>query len=110
MGGRGGVTTITGEKRGFSDQSLKEHYDKHAKEFPGISKKEYNERAIKFKEEKRSKDIEQFESQTGLTFKFNKRTNEFMIYKRDGEIMTYFNPKNPLSYWKTQRSKYEKKQ
>jgi pyocin large subunit-like protein len=108
MGGRGGITTISREKRGFSDKSLEKHYDKHAKEFPGISKKEYNECAIRFKEAKPSKDIEQFESLSGSTFKFNKRTNELIIYKNNGEIMTYFKPKNPASYWKTQRSNYEK--
>jgi pyocin large subunit-like protein len=109
MGGRGGVTTISSEKRGFSEQTLEKHYNKHAKDFPEISKNEYNKRAIKFKEETPNKDTEQFESRSGLTFKFKERTNEFMIYKRNGEIMTYFKPKNPLSYWKTQRSKYERK-
>jgi pyocin large subunit-like protein len=109
MGGRGGVTTISGEKKGFTDKSLDYHYNKHAKEFLGMSKNEYNEQAIAFKTEEQSKDIKQFESESGLIFKFKERTNEFMIYKRSGEVMTYFKPKNPLSYWETQRSKYEKK-
>jgi hypothetical protein len=32
--------------------------------------------------------------------------DEFLIYKSNKEIMTYFIPSNPIKYWDLQKEKY----
>ena len=109
MGGGGGGAGCSGDNspHGFSDESLNEHYAKHGKSFGSISKKDYENNALHFRDAIADVDIEYFSAPNGSTYKFNSRTNEFMVYMDTGEIITYFKPDNPAAYWMTQRVKYE---
>jgi pyocin large subunit-like protein len=109
MGGRGGGAGCDGgySAHGFSDESLNEHYLKHGKTFGPISKTEYQERALRFRNSLPSTDVEEFVAPNGSVYKYNTKTTEFMVYLDDGEIITYFKPDNPARYWMTQRVNYE---
>jgi len=72
-----------------------------------ISKAEYSSRAIHFRDAPIGRDIEQFVFSSGIIFKYNTKTNEFMIHKPNGEITTYLIPTNPIKYWATQKEQYE---
>ena len=109
MGGRGGAASFAGENshHGFSDESLNEHYAKHGKTFKSINKEEYAENALRFRDSLPSVDIEEFTASNGSVYKYNSRTKEFMVHLENGEIITYFKPNNPSTYWIKQRVMYE---
>jgi pyocin large subunit-like protein len=109
MGGRGSDAGCVGgySTHGFSDESLDEHYPKHGRTFGNISKAEYQERALGFRDSLPSAEVEEFVAPNGSIYKYNTRTAEFMVYLDDGEIITYFKPDNPTAYRMTQRVNYE---
>jgi pyocin large subunit-like protein len=109
MGGRGSGASRTqgASRKGFSEESLNKHYAKHSKEFAGLSKDEYAERAVEFRDKLPSVEIEEFTDANCSVYKFNSHTNEFMVYKENGEIITYFIPDNPSEYWMRQKAMYE---
>jgi pyocin large subunit-like protein len=109
MGGRGGDAGCAGGlyNHGFSEESLNEHHAKHGRTFGNISKVEYDEMARQFRDSLPSIDIEEFVAPNGSIYKYNKRTNEFMVHLESGEIITYFKPNNSYRYWMTQRKNYE---
>jgi len=93
---------------GFSEKLLEIHFQKHSDEFPGITKMEYNEKAIRFRDAQKERHIEELRAPDGITYRFNRLTNEFIMYKDDGEIITYFIPENPKAYWKSRKLEYMK--
>ena len=109
MGGRGGSAGCAGEgsPHGFSDESLNEHFAKHGKKFKGMSKQEYADKALQFRDSLPNVDVERFSAPNGSVYKFNTRTKEFMVHLENGEIITYFVPNNPSAYWMKQRVMYE---
>jgi pyocin large subunit-like protein len=109
MGGRGDAASCSGEywSRGFSDESLNEHYAKHGRTFGDISKEEYRKSAVQFRDSSPNVDVEEFTAQNESIYKYNTRTKEFMVHLDDGEIITYFKPDNPAVYWMKQRVNYE---
>jgi pyocin large subunit-like protein len=63
--------------------------------------------AVQLRDSLPNVDIEEFTAPNGSICKYNTRTNEFMVYLKDGEIVTYFKPKNSVKYWMAQRENYE---
>jgi pyocin large subunit-like protein len=111
MGGRGGKASQSpkseSRKDGFTEESLRNHFEKHREDFPGISEREYARRATEFRDAARTFEIEQFVAKNGITYRYNASSKEFIMFKEDGTIVTYYKPKNPDRYWMTQREKHE---
>jgi len=92
-----------------SNKKLKNHIDKHLKEFEGISEKEYIIKAKELLAADISESIEGFVDKDGFVFKYNNKTNDFAIGRPDGKISTLYKPIDKLEYWKGERIKHEPK-
>lgn len=60
---------------------------------------------IAFSNIKTDEDSETSKRKT-VHFKYDKTTNDFLIYKSDGEIVTLFKPEKGLDYWNKQVELY----
>jgi len=61
--------------------------------------------AAQFASRKNEPGVESFISKGGLTFVYEKITNNFLIQKDNGELMTFFKPTSS-TYWFDQRMKH----
>lgn len=82
-----------------SGQVLQKHYDKHLHEFDGISRQAYLERANALADAPLSDDIVQLVRSDGSISKYCFSTNEFVVVTADGNIRTFFKPKEKEAYW-----------
>ena len=82
-----------------SDTLLQSHYEKHIKEFDGISVQEYLKRANILADAPLSDDVVQLTRSDGSTSKYCYSTNEFVVVTAEGDIRTYFKPENKGAYW-----------
>ena len=105
MGGRqasGGNSKA--KKVGFPSESLDRHYEWHAKEYPGLSKNQYNNYAKKLRDKKLSKTIDEFWSDSRNSYyKYDNNNNDLVIYRKNGEIVTLFKPTAKDRYFENQR-------
>ena len=67
---------------------------------------EYEAEAVGFRDSLPTLNTEEFVSEDGLTFKYDRINNDFLIYKPNGEIITMYKPDRGLSYWKDQVDLY----
>lgn len=86
------------------------HWNKHRKEFGNISKSTYLNKARTLLGKPIGKNILEKKSTKKFNgkhryYKYDKSTNEFLSVERNGNtdtIITYFKPKDGISYWKRQ--------
>lgn len=77
------------------------HFYFHADEFGFTLITEYSRAALEFARASND-DIISFtanETKNWSTYKYNKKTNEFMIISRNGKIVTYYPPTRGLEYF-----------
>jgi pyocin large subunit-like protein len=115
MGGWGGSShNSTSSKQysinGFSVLTRRRHYDEHGKDYNVDSVSEYEKIAVKFRNKKTDSDIHEFVSSSGLRFKYDRKNNDFLIYKENGEIVTLYKPEKGYDYWERQVQKYGTKE
>jgi hypothetical protein len=58
---------------------------------------------------KNTKTTERFTDSKGVTRVYDKKTNTFGSYTKDGKTKTFFKPDRGVNYWKDQKKKYGKK-
>jgi len=58
----------------------------------------YSQAAVKFGKNN-ERGILAFKAESGSTYKYNPKTNEFTIISRDGKIVTYYNPDKGIKYF-----------
>ena len=85
-----------------SQEKFDQHYQKHGREFGGISQNEYLQKAndlivsaaatVKTKEEKTD----------GDTCYYDTATNEFLVLTKKGVIRTFFHPDDGIDYFNRQ--------
>jgi pyocin large subunit-like protein len=105
MGGRSSITEKSYKDKGFEPSSLVKHYNWHNDEFENITIHEYNKLAIKFKNSK-GRNIQEYFRKDNKRARYNKTTNEFIVIKPGGEIVTYYNPTS-INYYERDKKKYE---
>lgn len=88
------------ESKSFvTSEMLQKHYEKHLSEFNGISMNEYLSLANIAADRKASEDVVQLVRSDGSVSKYCFSTNEFVVVTAEGNIRTYFKPKEKAAYW-----------
>jgi pyocin large subunit-like protein len=110
MGGMGGSSAGSGDKKpsdhGFSDLTRNYHFERHGNEYEAKTESEYENLAIEFREKPLDETTRSFISNDGYRFKYDESSNDFLITKPDGEIVTLYKPTDGLAYWERQVLKY----
>ena len=82
-----------------SEEVLKKHFEKHVVEFGNITVEEYLKFANALSDTPISDDVVQLVRSDGSVSKYRFSTNEFVVTTKDGNIRTYFKPKDKEAYW-----------
>ena len=77
------------------------HFNDHGHEFGYNNINEYSKSAKNFANNN-EKGIKSFRAKNGSIYKYNPKTNEFMIITKDGKIITYFKPSGGSGYFENQ--------
>lgn len=97
FGGRGrGSGSVRGvnyyKANKFLKFSVDEHYINHGKNTNSKTKKDYINKSLKLANSN-SKNVESFVNLNGTTYRYNIKTNEFVIVIKNGEVVIYFKPR-----------------
>ena len=82
-----------------SEELFKRHFAKHVSEFGDITAEEYLRHASAMSNMPVSDDVVQLVRSDGSVSKYCFSTNEFVVTTSDGDIRTYFKPKEKEAYW-----------
>lgn len=93
----------------FNKKTLELHFKEHGKSMGFNTIDEYKEHAIRFANTINEKDCVSFIDKNDTTYKYNKKTNELVLVKKDGTIITYFKPKDGYKYYESEKRKKERK-
>lgn len=93
--------TIDYSKAVFSgSRDIKWHFDKHKSEFPGWTEEQYLQRAREILQAQlESGELEEISRSDGSISRYCFSTNEFVATTGDGNIRTFFRPKEREVYW-----------
>jgi hypothetical protein len=101
--GRGWGATV-----GFADQRrLGEHYEKHGREFGGISKQEYLHQAQSLRDAAPGGAILESVRGDGVVTRYDRETGAFIAFNPDGVIRTFFKPNDGERYFRRQAERGE---
>lgn len=81
-------------EKGFSKANLRQHVDKHGKEYPGMSPKEYNKYALDLITKEVSDDVLGYKTKEGAVVRYKISTNDFVKGYPSTGLTTLFKPKN----------------
>ena len=73
----------------FSNSNLSQHWDKHGNEMRGMTKEEYDRKSEALSLKPTGGPIVAYKRPDGKIVKFNKVTNEMVVYRNDA-VITYF--------------------
>ncbi|MCA0360850.1 MAG: hypothetical protein LCH41_07325 [Armatimonadetes bacterium] len=86
-----------------SDESLREHYNKHHRQWGEITRAEYLFMAQELRDTPSSKDVLVAYRPDGVVSKYDRRDNEFLAYNRNLTIRTFFRPNDGERYFHRQK-------
>lgn len=86
--------------RDFNKSTMPDHFGRHGAQVGAGSKEEYAAKAVTFANNIDRKNCLSFVDKNGSTYKFSKKTEEFVIVNSKGYVITYFKPKEGLKYYK----------
>lgn len=82
------------------------HFEKHKDEFPGVTEKQYLERARELLQKAlEAGELEEIKRSDGSVSRYSFSTNEFVATTEDGNIRTFFRPKNGKKYWEEEHER-----
>lgn len=104
---RGHETKNTGFAwaKAFNRSTLQRHFENHGKQMGTPTKESYNAKAVHFANNVDRKNCITMKSKNGTTYKYNKKTNEFAMITKNGIVITYYKPKDGISYFKRQKGR-----
>lgn len=83
------------------DRDIKWHLEKHKSEFTGWTEEQYLQRAREILQAHlESGELEEIKRSDGSVSRYRFSTNEFVATTNDGNIRTFFKPKEREVYWK----------
>ena len=91
--------------KGFSPQNLSVHWSTHKDEYPGLSKKEYSERALSLIQKATDKNVLGYKTAGGKVVRYDKNANDIVIGNPVKGIATMFKPHSKEKYYKSQRDR-----
>lgn len=94
--------------KAFNKSTLADHFRHHGEQVGCKTKESYNAKAVRFANTVDRKHCVSFKARNGTTYKFNNKTGEFAIVKKDGIVITYFKPKDGYDYYKSQKARANK--
>lgn len=83
----------------FNSKTLTDHFNRHGAQMGCSTKEAYAAHAVKYANHVDRKNCISFIDKHGSTYKYNKKTGEFAIIKKDGIVITYFKPKDGKKYY-----------
>lgn len=107
-GGKGsnsGKVSATGANKfskGFSKRNLNEHYGgshDHSKEYPGMTKQQYAQRALELIQKPTGGDIRGYKLPNGQIARYDKKSNDYVKGKPNEGIATMFKPVDGEAYY-----------
>lgn len=104
----GGNRGIIKANRFASNDLLKQHLDKHLKEYGNFTEQQYIDRAVELLNAPPEGNIKGFSGQNGKIYRYDIENNDFAVKNPDGTIATLFKPKAGMKYWKAQEEKHGK--
>ena len=76
------------------------HLEKHKAEFPGWTEDQYLNRARELlQQDLKDGELEEIRRSDGSISRYSFSTNEFVATTEDGNLRTFFKPKNGKDYW-----------
>jgi hypothetical protein len=91
---------------GFAGRSkFLEHYAKHGREFPGLTRDEYLRLAQDLRDRKTGGGLIEFVREDRVITRFDRKTGAFLAFDRDLTIRTFFKPNDGEAYFKRQQGR-----
>jgi pyocin large subunit-like protein len=88
-----------------SRQHLAEHYEKHGREFGGVSMDEYLRLAQTLRDRPAGGDVLEFARADGATTRYDRASGAFISFDSDLQIRTFFKPNDGEAYFRRQALK-----
>jgi pyocin large subunit-like protein len=92
---------------GFADPRLNEHYEKHGREFGGITKQEYLHQAQLLRDAAPGGAILEVVRSDGVVTRYDRETGAFIAFNPNGVIRTFFKPNDGERYFRRQAERGE---
>ncbi len=87
-----------------SRQKFHDHYEKHGREFGGISADEYLRQAQTLRDRPANKDVLEVVRADGVISRFDQQSGAFLAFNQDLTIRTFFKPNDGVNYfWRQSR-------
>jgi hypothetical protein len=98
---------VTGSgKTGFrSETHLREHHDKHGREFGAVSRQEYLALAQTLRDRPLGPRVTEAVRADGVVTRFDRDSGAFIAFDPDGTIRTFFKPRDGEAYFRRQRDR-----
>lgn len=92
------------EVKGFKNkQSLNNHWKDHGAQYPGLSKNQYEAKALALIESPVSNSVLGHVDKDGIIIRYDKEPNDFVKGRPSKGIYTMFQPNDGLKYYLTQK-------
>ena len=88
-----------------SRERLREHYEKHGEEFPGLSIEAYLLAAQTLRDAPSGDGVLELRRRDGVVTRFDRVSGAFLAVNRDGTIRTFFRPNDGEAYFRRQASR-----
>ncbi|MBR2801557.1 MAG: hypothetical protein IKE21_03030 [Erysipelotrichaceae bacterium] len=98
--------------KAFNSKTISGHFAEHGAQIGSSTIKSYAAKAVSFANTVDRKNNVSFVDRNGSTYKYSKKTNEFVVVTKTGIVVTYFKPKGGYGYYlseKKERAKNGKK-
>lgn len=92
-------------KKGFNKHNLQVHHERHRNEYPELSPKQYQRRALDLVQKPVGGDIMGYKNDKGQVIRYDKKTNDFVKGHPDKGIATMFKPDQGIEYFNRQKEK-----
>jgi len=88
-----------------SEARLREHYDKHGREFDAGSAREYLAMARALRDRPPGPGLLEAARADGVVTRFDRESGAFIAFDADGTIRTFFKPRDGEAYFRRQRDR-----
>ena len=88
-----------------SEARLREHHDKHGREFGRVTAVEYLALAQELRDRPLGPRVLEATRPDGVVTRYDRDTGAFLAFERDGTIRTFFKPRDGEAYFRRQRDR-----
>ena len=88
-----------------SEARLREHHDKHGREFGRVTTQEYLALAQELRDRPLGPRVLEATRADGVVTRYDRDSGAFLAFERDGTIRTFFKPRDGEAYFRRQRDR-----